>query len=127
MVKLTKKVKLKPKQSLKVSGKGNHPLNTKRVNVVVEPLEDDEDTYTTPAYSFIKSNSKRVSVGLRNMSCRTVTLHKGTVLARLSPANVVPHMLAPKLGEVKLVSCQLELLPQKGLKNNQLELDSELI
>ena len=104
-VKLTKRVKLKAKQSLKVSGKGNHPLNTKRVNVTVEPLEGDEDSYTIPAYTFLRSNSKRVSVGLRNMSCWTVTLHKGTVVARLSPANVVPHMLAPKLGEVKLASC----------------------
>ena len=126
-VKLTKRVKLKPKQSLKVSGKGNHPLNTKRVNVAVEPLEGDEDSYTIPAYAFLRSSSKRVSVGLRNMSCQTVTLHKGTVVAHLSPANVVPHMLAPELGEVKLASCQLKLLPQKGLKNNQLELDSELI
>ena len=126
-VKLTKRVKLKPKQSLKVSGKGNHPLNTKWVNVAVELLEGDEDSYAIPAYTFLRSNSKRVSVGLRNMSCRTVTLHKGTVVACLSPANVVPHMLAPELGEVKLASCQLELPPQKGLKNNQLELESELI
>ena len=36
-------------------------------------------------------------------------------------------MLAPELEEVKLASCQLELPPQKGLKNNQLKLDSELI
>ena len=43
------------------------------------------------------------------MSCRSVTLHKGTVIARLSPGNAVPSMLAPKLEEVKLASCQLEL------------------
>ena len=112
-VKLTKKVKLKPFQSLKLSCKGNSPLNTKQVNVVVEPLEDadTEDNYTVPAYSFLKSNSRRVCVGLRNMSCRSVTLHKGTVIARLSPGNAVPSMLAPKLEEVKLASCQLKLPP----------------
>ena len=125
-VKLTKKVKLKPNRSLKVSGKGNYPLNTKRVNVAVEPLGDEDDSYTIPAYSYLKSNSKRVSVGLRNMSCRTVILHKGTVVARLSPANIVPHMLAPELGEVKLASCQLKLPPKQGLKRDQLELDLEL-
>ena len=86
-VKLTKKVKLKPFQSLKLSCKGNNPLNTKWVNVVVEPLEDvdAEDNYTVPAYSFLKSNSRQVYVGLRNMSCPTVTLYKGTAIARLSP------------------------------------------
>ena len=31
------------------------------------------------------------------MSCRAVTLKKGMVVARLSPANVVPKMLTPKL------------------------------
>ena len=110
-VKMTKKVKLKPFQSLKLSCKGNNPLNTKRVNVVVEPLEDAdaEDNYTVRTYSFLKSNSRRVYVGLRNMSCRSVTLHKGTVIARHSPGNAVPSMLAPKLEEVKLASCQLEL------------------
>ena len=116
MVKLTRKVKLKLFQSLKLSCKGNNPLNSKWVNVIVEPLEnaDTEDNYAVPAYSFLKSNSRRVYVGLRNMSCQSVTLHKGTVIVRLLPGNVVPSMLAPKLEEVKLASCQLKLPSQKG-------------
>ena len=59
-VKLTRKVKLKPFQSLKLSCKGNNPLNSKRVNVIVEPLEDVgiEDNYAVPTYSFLKSNSR---------------------------------------------------------------------
>ena len=65
-------------------------------------------------------------MGLRNMSCRSVTLCKGRVLARLSPSNAVPSMLAPKLEEVKLASCQLQLPPQKGSKKNQPELEKEL-
>ena len=128
MVKLTRKVKLKPFQSLKLSCKGNNPLNSKRVNVVVEPPQDTdtEDNYAVPAYSFLKSNSSRVYVGSRNMSCRSVTLHNGTVIARLSPGNAVPSMLAPKLEEVKLASCQLKLPPQKGSKKNQPKLGKEL-
>ena len=119
-VKLTRKIKLKPFQSLKLSSKGNNPLNSKQVNVIVEPPEnaDTEDNYAVPAYSFLKSNSRRVYVGLRNMSCQSVILHKGTVIARLSPSNAVPSMLAPKLEEVKSASCQLELPPQKGSKKN---------
>ena len=125
-VKLTKKVKLKPGRSLKVNGKSNHSLNSKWVNVIIEPTGEEDGEYTIPSYSFLKSNSKRVSVGLRNMSCRTVTLQKGTVVAWLSPANVIPQMLAPKLEEVKLASCQLELGPQNHLKNYKLELESKL-
>ena len=127
-VKLMRKLKLKPFQNLKLSCKGNNLLNSKWVNVIVEPSEDAdiEDNYAIPAYSFLKSNSRQVYVGLRNMSCWTVTLHKGTVIARLSPSNVVPRMLAPKLEEVKLASCQLKLPPQKGLKKNQLKLEKDL-
>ena len=98
------------------------------MKVVVEPSEDadTEDNYAVPAYSFLKSNSTRVYVGLRNMSCRAVTLHKGTVIARLSPGNVVPSMLAPKLEEFKLASCQLKLPSQNSLKKNQPKLLLEL-
>ena len=60
------------------------------------------------------------------MSCQSVTLRKGTVIARLSPGNAVPGMLAPRFEEIKLASCQLELPPQKGLKTNQLELEKSL-
>ena len=127
-VKLTRKVKLKPFQSLKLSCKGNNPLNSKRVNVIVEPQEDVgiEDNYAVPAYSFLKSNSRRVYVGLRNMSCQSVTLRKGTVIARLSPGNAIPSMLAPRFEEIKLASCQLELPPQKGSETNQLQLEKSL-
>ena len=59
-VKLMRKVKLKPVQSLKLRCKGNNPLNCKWVNVIVEPPEDadTEDNYAVPAYSFLKSNSR---------------------------------------------------------------------
>ena len=50
------------------------------------------------------------------MSCHTVTLQKGTVIAELSPTNAIPKMLAPKLA-----SCQLEFVKNQGLKSNKLE------
>ena len=115
-VRLTKNVKLKPNQSLKVKARSSNPLNTKRVNVIIEPTDDEEGSYTIPAYTYLKSNSKSVHVGLRNMSCCTVTLCKGTVIAELSPANAIPKMLAPKLA-----SCQLKFVKNQGLKSSELE------
>ena len=55
-VKLMRKFKLKPFQSLKLSCKGNNPLNSKWVNIVVEPPEniDTEDNNAVPAYSFLE-------------------------------------------------------------------------
>ena len=104
-VRLTKNIKLKPNQSLKIKAKSMNPLNTKQVNVILEPMDDEEGSYTIPAYTYLKSNSRSVHVGLRNMSCCTVTLYKGTVIAELSPTNAIPKMLAPKL-----VSCQLKFV-----------------
>ena len=109
-------MKLKPNQSLKIKARSLNPLNTKRVNVIIEPTDDEEGSYTIPAYTYLKSNSKSVHVGLRNRSCRTVTLHKGTVVAELSPANAILKMLAPKLA-----SCQLEFGKNQGPKSSELE------
>ena len=70
-VRLTKTTKLKPSQSLKIKAKSSNPLNTKWVNVIIEPTDDEEGSYTIPAYTYLKSNSRRVHVGLHNMNCRT--------------------------------------------------------
>ena len=109
-------MKLKPNQSLKVKARSLNPLNTKWVNVIIEPTDDEEGSYTIPAYTYLKSNSRSVHVGLHNMSCRTVTLHKGTVIAKLSPANVIPKMLAPKLA-----NCQLKFAKNQGPKSSELK------
>ena len=80
---LMKKIKLKPNQSLKVRARCSNPLNTKRVNVIIELTDDEEGSYTIPAYTYLKSNSRSVHVGLRNMSCHAVSLSKGMVVAEL--------------------------------------------
>ena len=116
-VRLTKKVKLKPNQSLKVKARSSNPLNTKRVNVIIEPTDDEEGSYTIPAYTYLKLNSRSVHVGLRNMSCHAVTLSKGTVVAELSSAHAIPKMFPPKLA-----SCQLaNFTKNQGLESNELE------
>ena len=84
--------------------------------MIIEPTDDEEGSYTISAYTYLKSNSRSVHVGLRNMSCRTVALSKGTVVAELSPANVIPKMLAPKLA-----SCQLEFAKNQSPKNSKLK------
>ena len=53
-------------------------------------------------------------MGLRNMGCKTVTIKRGTVVAQLSPANVIPKMLAPKLAQ-----CQPEFAEGKASENSK--------
>ena len=114
-IRLTKKIKIKPNQSIKVEARANNPLNIKRVNVIIEPTDDEEGNYTIPAYTYLKSNSKHIHVGLHNMSCHTVTLFKGTVIVKILPANAIPKILAPKLAK-----CKLE---EEILKNHTPELN----
>ena len=124
-VKLTKRLKLKPQQTQRISGKGSHKLSTKRVNIMVEPMDTEGGEYVLPSYSYVKPNSKRVVIGLRNMSCETVILQRGTVVASYNLANAIPDILAPKL-EAELPNCQLELSTPNGLKTSQLELKTEV-
>ena len=84
--------------------------------MIIEPMDDEVSSYTIPAYTYLKLNSRSVHVGLRNMNCRPVTLNKGTVIAELSPAYVIPKMLAPKLA-----SCQLKFVKNQGFENHELE------
>ena len=86
------------------------------MNVIIEPTDDEEGSYTIPAYTYLKSNSRSVHVGLRNMSCCTVTLHKGAVVAEFLPANAILKMLAPKIA-----SCQLEFANNQGSENSKLK------
>ena len=50
----------------------------------------------------LKPGSSGVSIGLRNLSCKCVTIKSKTVVATVAVANLVPFSMAPKLeGEDK--------------------------
>ena len=94
-VKLTRKIVIPPLDTLHISGITGIRSHFKQINIIVEPRED-EDMYTLPSYSFMRPGSKRAGVALMNLSNSPVTLNKGSVVAVVKAANVVPPMLAPK-------------------------------
>ena len=98
-VKLTKPVTIAPFQTVCVSGLTECNQHFKRVNVIVEPdpNKDYESAIPIHGYTTLKPGSSRVSIGLRNHSCRTVTINEKTIIAKVAAANVVPHSLAPNL------------------------------
>ena len=99
-VKLTKKVTIKPLETIKTTGISKVPNHEKHVNVITETLPVDwqgNKVYAVPSYNFLKAGSKWVGWALRNLSSRTVTLKRGTVVAHVSPANEIPHKLVPKI------------------------------
>ena len=98
-VKLTKPVTIAPFQTVHVSGLTECNQHFKRVNVIVEPdpSKDYESVIPIHGYTTLKPGSSRVSIGLRNYSCRKVTVNAKTIIAKVTAANVVPHSLTPNL------------------------------
>ena len=94
-VKLTRKIVVPPMDTVHVSGITKINSHSKRLNVITE-LRLDLDEYTLPSYTSIRPGSKRVGVALMNLSNAPVTLNKGTVVATVKAANIIPPMLAPK-------------------------------
>ena len=74
------------------------------MRVITEPTDrfNNEAVRTVTIYSTLKPGSSRVSIGLRNLSCKSVTVKPKTVVAEVAAANIVPISIAPKLeGEEK--------------------------
>ena len=103
-VKITKAITISPFQTVQATEITNCSTHFKRVRVITEPTEkfDNEAIKTVTIYSTLKPGSSRVSIGLRNLSCKSVTVKPKTIVAEVAAANIVPIYIAPKLeGEEK--------------------------
>ena len=66
----------------------------------MEQHKEGEGPYcAVPAYTFLKPGSNRVEVMLKNITAQPITIKTGEKVAKLEPANAVPHMLAPQSSE----------------------------
>ena len=98
-IKLPKRVVLKPFETVLVSGISGSKLHRKRVNVMIDRVEGSlgDDVVPVNSYSILYPGSSRAKMALRNMTPREIVLKAKTCVARMAAANVVPHMLAPKI------------------------------
>ena len=98
-VKLTKSVTIGPFQIVHVSGLTECSQHFKRVNVIVESYPDKNYEAAIPihGYTVLKHGPSGVSVGLRNLSCRKVTIPTKSIIAKVAAANIVPHSYAPNI------------------------------
>ena len=71
----------------------------KRAHVITEASEKFKHEAVKPicTYSKLRPGSSTVSIGLRNLSCKSVTLRPRTVVAKVSAANIVPFSVVPNL------------------------------
>ena len=73
--------------------------NFKRVNVIVESNPDKNYEAAVPIYGYtvLKPGSARVSGGIRNLSCRKITVPAKSVIAKVAAANIVLHSFTPNV------------------------------
>ena len=94
---LTKYITLQPFESVRVRGITKVRNHQKRVHVIVEPREVQCKTVSAiSTYSHLKPGSSKISIALRNFSCRKIAVKAKSTVATISAANIVPGKIAPK-------------------------------
>ena len=98
-VRLTRDVTIPTIQVHKTIGIAKIPILTKRLNVMTEALphrEEIKGIEAIPSYETFKQGGNRVIIGLNNTTQEKITLKRGTKVAKVFAANVIPPMLAPQ-------------------------------
>ena len=106
-----------PFSTIFVRGKSSVRGHYKRVNVATEHSDKvtNKNIVAVRSYSFIKPNSNKVAVGVRNLTSKQVVLKAGTIIGKIEAANAVPPMLAPK-PEIEIAEreeIKVELIPEQ--------------
>ena len=107
---------LAPMQVYKTVGIAKIPILSKRLNVMTEPLpvrEAIEGIKAVASYETFKQGGNRVTIGLQNGTWEKIILKKGTKVAHVTAANIVPPMLAPDPSKDK---SELEYITQEHNK-----------
>ena len=113
-VKLTKALTIKPFQTVHVSGLMECNQHFKRVNVIVEPdlSKNYEAAIPIHGYTVLKPGGSRVFVGIRNLSCRKITIPAKSTIAKIAAANIVPHFCAPNIEKNEQLQKEFEKYQQ---------------
>ena len=105
VLKLTRDTTISPFGTVKVKGIIKTPNHYKHVNVVVDNLPEKlccSDITTVQQIQTLKPGSNKIPVVLRNLSCRTLKVRKGTKIAHVEASNIVPTIVKQRLSESML-------------------------
>ena len=70
-----------------------------KLNLIAEPSENNQlpsSVQWTPTYCNLEPGSNRVTVGLRNVLARKITVPSRTIVCQIQLANMVPNLQTPK-------------------------------
>ena len=97
-IKLTKAVEIPTFKTVHMQGLYKVRGHQQCVNTITEaPNEKYSNSIAmVMSYTYLKPGSVHVAIGLCNLTGKNIILKPNTIVAKISPANVVPHMLAHK-------------------------------
>ena len=97
-VKTTKPTTLPPFSTTVVHGHTKLKGHGLKLNLIAEPFKDSQlpsNIQCTPSYCTLEPGSNQVTVGLRNISARKITIPSKTIVCQLQLANIIPPMHTP--------------------------------
>ena len=98
-VRLMRDVTIPAMQVQKTIGIAKTPILIKRLNVMTKApphREEIKGVEAIPSYETFKQGGNRIIIRLNNTTQEKITLKRGTKVAKVFAANVIPPMLAPK-------------------------------
>ena len=98
-VKSTKPITLPPFPITVVKGHTKLNFHGMRLNLIAEPSEINQlppSVQCTPTYCNLEQGSNWVTVGLRNVSAKQITISSKAVVCQVQLANMVPKIQIPK-------------------------------
>ena len=98
-LKTTKHITLPPFPTTVVKGHTKLKGHDMRLNLIAKPSEINQlppNVQCTPTYCNLEPGSNRVTVGLRNVSAKQITIPSRAVVCQVQLANTVPKIQTPK-------------------------------
>ena len=93
LVRTTKPVTLPPFSTTTIRGSTKVRSHGMRLNLIAEPSNCTQlptSVQCTPTYCTLEPGSKRVAVGIKNISARAITIPSNVVVGRLQQARMIP-------------------------------------
>ena len=98
-VKITKPITLPPFSTTIVRGHTKLKSHGVRLNLIAEPFKYNKlptSVQCTPTYCNLEPVSSGVTLGLRNISARKISVPSRTIVRQIQLANMVPNIQTPK-------------------------------
>ena len=102
ILRIAKDATIVPFGTVKVKGIIRTQKHYRCVNVVVDDLLENQhckDNGISQQIQVLKPGSNKVPVVIRNLSCKTLKVKKGTKIAHVEASNIVPPLISPQAPE----------------------------